>query len=282
MARRGLAPREVVVDGVRLRYVRGGRGETVVLLHGFASSLYTWSEVWPHLAARFDLVAPDLPAFGGSAIEPRVAARDYPKLVLRFLDAVGVRRASFVGNSMGGGLAVVMAASTPDRVDRLVLLDSMGYNLAPADRPGVLRLAGAPGLGEAADRLPLSRALVTLGLRQVFHDPGHVTPERVDEYLAPVRRAGAGAAMRALLRGTHALGLPEAIGSVVAPTLVIWGEDDRWIPVRDAARFAAAIPGARVVVLPACGHLPQEERPREVAALLSAFLSSPQGPTSDP
>ena len=94
---------------------------------------------------------------------------------------------------------------------------------------------------------------------------------RLDEYLAPLRRPGAAAAVRALLLGTDDLGFPEVVRRVHAPTLMIWGRYDTWIPARDAARFAADIPGARVVFVEA-GHLPQEERPPETAALIEEFL----------
>jgi len=156
-------------------------------------------------------------------------------------------------------------------VDRLVLIDAAGYNFKLADRPFVLRLAaGVPA--PLAEVLPL-RPLVTLALRQVFHDDRLVTPERLAEYLAPLRRPGAAAAVRALLLGTDDLGFPEVVRSVHAPTLVIWGRYDTWIPARDAARFAADIPGARVAFVEA-GHMPQEERPAETAALIEEFLSA--------
>ena len=121
-----------------------------------------------------------------------------------------------------------------------------------------------------AEALPL-RPLVTLSLRQVFHDDRLVTPERVAEYVAPLRRPGATAAVRGILLDTDALGFPGIVHSVRAPTLILWGRYDEWIPVRDADRFAADIPGARVALMDA-GHMPQEERPAETAALIEDFL----------
>jgi pimeloyl-ACP methyl ester carboxylesterase len=116
------------------------------------------------------------------------------------------------------------------------------------------------------------RPLVRFGLVQVFHDDSKVTPERVEEYLAPMARPGARAAVRAVLRGSEAFGLPGVLREVRAPTLVIWGADDAWIPLRDADRFVRDIRGARKVVLERCGHVPQEERPVELARLVGEFL----------
>jgi pimeloyl-ACP methyl ester carboxylesterase len=121
-----------------------------------------------------------------------------------------------------------------------------------------------------AEALPL-RPLVTLSLRQVFHDDRLVTRDRVAEYVAPLRRPGAAAAVRALLLDTSGLGFPGIVRGVRSQTLIVWGRYDAWIPVRDVDRFTADIPGARVALLDA-GHMPQEERPAETAALIEAFL----------
>jgi pimeloyl-ACP methyl ester carboxylesterase len=102
-----------------------------------------------------------------------------------------------------------------------------------------------------------------------------VTRERVAEYLAPLASPGTFAALRSLgssLEG-RASQVEDALGRIAAPTLVVWGADDRWIPPAHADRFVSAIPGARKVVIPACGHVPQEERPAEVGRLLLEFLS---------
>ena len=272
IAKAGLVPQFESVDGVRLRYVRAGTGPAVVLLHGFASSIFTWRDVLPELARGHDVVAVDLPNSGGSAIRPDLPPAAYPRLVIGLMDRLGLGRASLVGNSLGGGIAVLVAAQHPEHVDRLVLIDSVGYNLAAKDRPWVLRAAGAPPLARLLEALPVRRAVVTLALRQVFFDDRLVTADRIDEYVAPLLRPGAVAAGQALLAGSGDMGFPGVVAQVRAPTLVIWGREDRWVPVEDADRFLADIPGARKAVIEGCGHLPQEERPAEVLKLLEDFL----------
>jgi pimeloyl-ACP methyl ester carboxylesterase len=272
MAGAGLAPRFEAVDGVRLRYVRAGAGPAVVLLHGFVSSIVTWRDVIPALARGHDVVAVDFPNFGGSAVRPDLPPAAYPRLVSGLMDRLGLARASLVGNSLGGGMAILVAAHHPERVDHLVLIDSVGYNLAPRDRPWLLRAAAYPPLARLTEALPVRRAIVTLALRQVFFDDRLVTRERIDEYVGPLLRPGAVAAAQLLLGRGDDMGLPAAVARVRAPTLVIWGRQDAWVPVEDADRFLGDIPGSRKAVLEACGHLPQEERPADVLRLLDGFL----------
>jgi pimeloyl-ACP methyl ester carboxylesterase len=113
LAAAGLEPREVVVDGRRLRYVRTGEGSAVVLVHGFGSSLYTWKDVLPGLAGSHDVVALDLPGFGGSDQPEDLRLEDFPRGVLGLMDALSLERAALVGNSLGGATAAVWRASTP-------------------------------------------------------------------------------------------------------------------------------------------------------------------------
>src|SRR6185503_11205248 len=100
------------------------------------------------------------------------------------------------------------------------------YNFAPRDRPWLLRVVGAARAGPLLERLPVQRRMVNLGLRQVFQDDRLVTPDRVDEYVTPVRRPGAVRALGALLAATDDLGLPGIVETVPAPTLVLWGRED--------------------------------------------------------
>jgi pimeloyl-ACP methyl ester carboxylesterase len=269
----GIEPRFDTVRGHRIRYLRSGSGSAVVLLHGFASSVYTWRDVLPALARDHDVLALDFPGFGQSDQPPDLDAGEFPDVVISLMDRLGISRAAVVGNSLGGATAVGVAATRPDRVSALVLLDSAGFNLDAKDRPWLLRAMGGR-TGKALERLPIRGRLLRVGLRQVFYDPALVTQERFDEYLAPLVRPGAIEAMRGLLlaRARQSSAFREQVTAVRAPALVIWGREDRWIPVEQADLFTAAIPGARKVVLDRCGHLPQEERPGEVLRLLAEFL----------
>ncbi|MBI3932675.1 MAG: alpha/beta fold hydrolase [Acidobacteria bacterium] len=276
MAAAGLTPRHESVAGLRVRYVRKGAGPAVVLLHGFGASLYTWKDLIPALAPRHDVVALDFPGFGGSQAPPDLAWDLYPRVVLGLMDRLGVPRAALVGHSMGGAVAVMTAAQQPERVERLVLLDSAGFNLRAADRPFLIRLAGSAPAAALVQRFPVRRLLVRTGLRQVFHDDSRVTPERVEEYLAPLARPEALPAIRSLVAsGSEAMAerFVGLLGRLHVSTLVVWGREDTWAPVAHASRFGEAIPGSRTVILDGCGHMPQEERPEDTARLLSGFLA---------
>ena len=281
MAQAGVEPLYETIDGLRLRYVRKGEGPPVLLLHGIASSLYTWKDVLPALAAHHDVIAMDFPGFGDSAIPAPASGERTLRSVVGLMDRLGIARASVVGNSLGGAIAVALAARHSDRVDRIVLIDPAGYNFAPSDRPFLLRVAGAIP-APVLEALPV-RPMVAVGLRQVFHDDSLVTPDKIAEYVAPMRRPGASGALHGLLLGTDDLHFPGVIREVRVPTLILWGRYDTWIPPRDADRFAADIPGARVLMMEA-GHMPQEERPAETAArveeFLGAELSAPARPAS--
>jgi pimeloyl-ACP methyl ester carboxylesterase len=273
LARDGVEARVLDAAGWRVRYVRKGAGPPLVLLHGFASSLYTWSDVLPELARDHDVIALDFPGHGGSEIRPQLGAEDWVRVASAVADGLGLERFDLVGHSLGGAVAAVTAARRPERVRHLVLIDAAGFNLAPGDRPVLLKALGlvSPRL---LDALPLRRPAIALGLRQVFQDDSRLTRERVDEYVAPLLRPGASAALRSLLGSRDTLGVPALVGTIRSPTLVIWGRHDRWIDVSQADRFVAAIPGARKVVLEECGHMPHEERPVQVAKLLLEFLAA--------
>jgi pimeloyl-ACP methyl ester carboxylesterase len=270
----GVEPRFESLDGLRVRYVRAGSGPTVVLIHGISSSIYSWKDVLPALARDHDVIALDLPGFGRSDQPANLNAAIYPRVVLGLMDRLGVARASLVGHSLGGAVAVLVSGEAPDRVERLALLDAAGFNLAPSQRPVLLRVAAAVP-APVLERLPTRPVLLRLGLRQVFFDPAHVTPERFNEYLAPLQRPGAMTAFRSLLVSggfASAEDFARRAGQIHVPTLVVWGAEDRWVAPSDADRFAAAIPGARKVMFPECGHMPQEEKPAELITLLRDFL----------
>lgn len=274
LAEAGVKDMFAVVDGVRVRYVRRGQGPAVVLLHGFASSIYTWKDVLPGLAAGHEVIALDLPGFGASDQPSDLSFETCHRVAIGLMDQLGIPRASVVGHSLGGAVALVIAARQPERVDRLVLIDAAGFNLRLEDRPTLVRVSSHPAAEAFFTRLPVRRLFVTIGLRQNFFDDRKVTPERVDEYLVAAARPGTLAAIRSLAASSTLApeDVEQMLGEVRAPTLVVWGDHDEWIPLAHADRFAAGIAASRKVVVRECGHMPQEEKPAETLELLLEFL----------
>ncbi len=200
LARAGLEPRFAQVDGLRLRYVRAGRGSPVLLLHGFSSSLYTWREVLPGLALRHDVVALDFPGFGGSEIPADLSPERLRRAALGLARQLELRRPAVVGHSMGGAVAAALSTDPELAPTRVAVIDAATFAMGPETRPRMVQLMSRPIVAGLLDLLPLRRLTALMALREVFDDDRHVTPELVDEYVAPARRPGFTAAMLSLLR----------------------------------------------------------------------------------
>ena len=273
LARAALTPHTARIGRFDVRYVRRGQGPSVILIHGLASSIYTWAGVIGPLAETFDVIALDLPGFGASSQPDDLSFDDYQGTVVGLMDALSIQKAHFVGNSMGGAVTLIMAARERDRVDHVVILDSAGFSLRPDERPFVVRLLASEVAGVLAEHLPVRRLLTAATLRYLIQDDTRVTPERVDEYVAPILRRGALASARSLLLSRLDDRFVADLSAIQAKTLVLWGRFDPWLPESHADGFVAKIKGARKVVLET-GHLPQEEKPAEVARLIKDFVTS--------
>ena len=263
------------VDGVRLHYVEAGQGEPVVLIHGLNASTFSFRYTIPELAQSYRVVALDLQGFGYSE---RPAGADYSltalaEQVARVMERLGIERATVVGHSMGGAVAMRLAIGFPERVARLVLVNSATDRLLGRG----LRLSRLvqPVMPIAALFALQRRAFRRRALRLAVHDPAHVTPEVVEGSFRPRRVKGTLRALGAWLvdRGRDEPLAPERIAQ---PTLVLWGEHDRWLPPAEGEELARAIPNARLVLVPSSGHLPLEEQPNFCNRALLDFLRSPE------
>ncbi|HEX9611591.1 MAG TPA: alpha/beta hydrolase [Gemmatimonadales bacterium] len=258
------------VDGTRLRMVDTGRGSPVVFLHGFGASLYTWRKTLAPVAAQgYRVIAIDNRGFGFSDKPARgYGNAAYARLVVALLDSLGVSSAVLVGHSMGGAIAAEVALAHPDRVRGLVLIAGAGYGIR---WPASLKLARWPVLGRVATALR-GRWITGRLLRSTYADPSRVTERDVDQYYAPVPEADYGRALRGVLREFRFDSLVGRLGAIEAPTLVLWGAEDRWIPLSTGRRLASELPRAAFVVIPNAGHASPDEAPDEVNRFLIAFL----------
>jgi pimeloyl-ACP methyl ester carboxylesterase len=272
---------EVKGQIVHLRDV-GPRGDPapLLLLHGTGASLHTW-EGWTAVLARSRrVISVDLPGFGltgpftgapGGYAADDYRGDTYARFVLDLMDTLRVPRAVIVGNSLGGEIAWRTAALAPQRVDRLVLLDATGYAFAPGSVPLGFQVAALPVLGRIGEHL-LPRALVAQSVQSVYGDPSRLTDPVIDRYFELTLRDGnrraLGLRMQQLEMGAHA----DRLKALTQPTLVLWGGRDRLVPPDNAKRFAADIPGARVVVFDDLGHVPQEEDPARTVRPVLEFL----------
>lgn len=273
----------VQVDGARVHYQEFGEhsNPTLILIHGYTASLYVWKTVAPMLADEgFRVVALDLLGFGYSE---KPSWFDYSitsqaRVVARFMNLLGIGRATIAGSSYGGAVAATLALDYAERVEKLVLIDAVA-NDALKNHP-VLKLAALPGLGEAlAPFLIDSRLYQRHRMRGTLAPTNHdlITDERVDGILRPLTAADAHHSLLATSRNWHAARIEQDAHLINQPTLIIWGEDDRVIPVDDGHRLHASILNSRLVVFRHCGHVPQEEKSELFTDVVSEFCHDRKG-----
>jgi pimeloyl-ACP methyl ester carboxylesterase len=274
-----IEPQTLTLHGRSVRYAEAGSGPLLLLIHGMAGTCETWGSVLEPLALRHRVIAPDLPGHGASA--PGAGDYSIGSLAAGLRDlllALGHERATIVGHSLGGGIAMQFAYQFPDATERLVLVASGG--LGPEVNP-VLRAAALPGADMfiAATAAPgrlagsvLARALSAVGLR-----PSPELAEFARGYGSLAdgeRRAAFLATLRAVvdMQGQRILAGDRLYLSEGVPTLIVWGANDRVIPADHADRAHAKMPGSRLEVFDGVGHMPQLEAPGRFVATLERFL----------
>jgi pimeloyl-ACP methyl ester carboxylesterase len=251
----------------------------ILLVHGTASSLHTWQGWAEGLRDQRRVIRFDLPGFGltGPNRQDNYTIERYVLFVRAVADRLGIDRFVIAGNSLGGEIAWMTAATLPERVDRLILVDAAAYP------PQSIGLKQKVPLGFRVARIPLVRDLVRSllprrvvedSLRELYGDAAKVTPDLVDQYSDMARRAGNREALvRRFEEGNAGVDLG-LLKQVKAPTLILWGGQDRLLPPALGERIAREIPHARLVVFPGLGHLPQEEDPQQTLPVVRRFLAS--------
>ncbi|PYP17665.1 MAG: hypothetical protein DMD52_04680 [Gemmatimonadetes bacterium] len=260
----------VRIGDARIRYVDAGTGTPVIFIHGLGASMYAWRKTLaPVMAAGFRVVALDLLGFGSSD-KPAHGYTNaaYAHLVVALMDSLDLPDAVLVGHSMGGEIAAEVAIAFPARVRGLVLIGAAGLGTR---EPVLFRVARWRGVGPLMLAFR-GRGLVARLLRSTYADPGKVTESDVDQYYAPAAEAEYGRALRGVLREFNFGGLEGRLEAIRAPTLVLWGEADRWIPIALGRALAAQLNRSAFLSVPHAGHSVQEEAPDEVNRLLIKFL----------
>ena len=262
----GIKPRDIEVAGRRLRYLDLGEGNgvPVLLVHGFGADLNTWMFTQPALAATRRAVALDLPGHGGSVKD--VGAGDAESLTDAVEGALGafrIERVHLVGHSMGGAIAALAALRRPERVASLTLIASAG--LGPEINGSFI-----VGFVHASRR---REAVEVLGL--LVDDPALVSRAMVEDVLRYKRLDGVAPALAKIAEawfggGRQSLDLTGRIGTLTMPVQLVWGRNDRIIPVAHGEALAARLP---VHILDAAGHLPHMEKAGEVNRLIERFIS---------
>ncbi|MCC7258522.1 MAG: alpha/beta hydrolase [Gammaproteobacteria bacterium] len=266
------AMRFLHIDGVRIHYRDEGSGPVVLLLHANFSSLLAWDPWVEALADRYRVVRFDFPAFGLTGPDPSgdYSNRRTVALTEKFVDALGLRRFTIAGTSLGGSIALRFAADHPERIERLILLN-----------PGILegRAMAQSGtrLPETADilRYITPRALVAYLLRSRAGNPALITEEHIDRWYDLWMREGNRAAILARLRAYDGGNVAGVVGRVRAPVLILWGDANPQTPPEQASELAAMLTAAasvRLLTYPGVGHPALEEAGERIGRDVRAWL----------
>ena len=282
------AERYVESKGLRARFLAAGEtGPPVVLIHGLGASAEIWSANLSALSERHRVYAPDLPGFGRTEKPGWMdySPTAYSRFLLDFLAAIGIGRASLVGHSLGGGVALRAVLDDPGCAERLVLVSSAGLG---RDVSLPLRVASLPWF----DRVFFKPSLEVFihFLHRLVYDPGTVTPGFARLYYDLFFQPGSIRAFTGILRAIATLrgarpgvlgAIREGLVTIAVPTLILWGRQDRILPVRQGIDAAGRIPGARLHIFERCGHMPNIEYPDEFNRIVLEFLQQDRGPGNE-
>jgi pimeloyl-ACP methyl ester carboxylesterase len=277
--------RWTVVDGQAINTIELGTEkaqstQTLIFFHGLSGCWANWLEQLPVFAEDHRVIAVDLPGFGASPMPTgEISMAGYARLLDGLLGSLSVDAATVVGNSMGGFIAAELAISVPQRVERLVLISAAGISthgnrdatralptLRRMER--ILEMTGGWAASKS-DAVARRMRLRDAALNVVVRHPGRLPAALAAEQIRGAGKPGFLQALEAVLDYP----VRERLGEIACPTLVVWGDRDRLIPVADADVFAELIPNSRKVIFEDTGHMSMMERPAAFNALLRDFLA---------
>jgi pimeloyl-ACP methyl ester carboxylesterase len=280
---------ELEIHGQRVCFSTGGEGPALVLIHGITATSRTWREVLPRLAEHHTVLAPDLLGHGESA-KPRgdYSLGAYASGVRDLMTALGIDKASVIGHSLGGGVAMQFAYQFPERLERLVLVSSGGLGrevhlmLRLVALPGaefVLPLIVAQPLRDAGERV--AGALAKLGLR-AGPDLEEIALGFASLGDTEARQAFVHTARSIIDIGGQRVSAADRLYlAEQVPSLLVWGERDRIIPVQHGREARRLMPGSRLEVFPETGHFPHRGDPQRFVELIGEFVAETKPATVD-
>lgn len=273
----------VEVDGLRVHCLKAGEGDVpVLLLHGggYDSASLSYKHGIGPISEHHRVFAPDWPGYGKSdKPEMEYSTEYYVGFLGRLMDALGLEKASLVSISMGGAIALGFSLRSPQRVDKLVLVDSYGLGGEVPGGVASYALVRLPLLNKLVwAALGRSRRLVRASLQTVVYDPRAVTENLVDEIYQLAKKPGVGQAWRSWQKneiGWEGLrtNFVERLHALAVPTLILHGAEDTYVPVAWARRAHARIKDSELHIFPRCGHWLTLERPGEFDSAVLEFLA---------
>jgi pimeloyl-ACP methyl ester carboxylesterase len=266
-------------EPLQLHYETYGEGTPIIFLHGLGGTLYTWRHLVRPLTPHYRLILFDLKGAGKSPkpFDDKYSMFDQAELIYRFIRQNDMRDVALVGHSFGGGVALLVALKlsqqNPSRLSRLILIDTVSY---PQKLPGVIRMLRMPLVGWLGLYLIPDKTKVQNMMESMYYDDSKINPADVEAYAAPLAFPGAKYALRQTARQIIPDNIDEIIGTyprIKVPTLIIWGREDKIIPLENGIRLHHAISTSQLVVIERCGHDPPDERPKELMEVIREFLA---------
>ena len=263
---------------VNLYYEEQGKGPPILLLHGFGTSTYTWRHITPELARTHRVIAVDLKGFGQSdkPFDERYSVLDQAELIAQLIEDKDLRDLTIVGHSFGGGVALRLALDANTRlggrIARLVLLNSIAYQ---QQIPVFFRLLEVPLVSQVGVRMVPPEMQTRVALQIAYHDDSKIDPEEVEIYAAPLKTA---AGKHAIVQSARQIvpkdidTLPERFKTIALPTLILWCDHDRIVPLDVGLKLRRTLPNSTLRLIEGCGHMPQEEQPEATLRLLKGFI----------
>jgi pimeloyl-ACP methyl ester carboxylesterase len=270
--------------GLNVHYRDEGKrdGRVLVLIHGSNASLHTWEPWVKILGDDYRIISMDLPGHGLTGVNPAGVYDNasYVGVVNDLLTKLSITKAVIGGNSMGGGVSWMFALAHPEKTEALLLVDAGGQPQAKSgDLPIGFRLMRTPVIKEAA-RLIAPRSIFESSIKNTMSVQSKIDDALIDRYWELNRFPGNREATmkRFSDAGSRNYGTRKRLATIKVPVMIMWGEEDKLIPVSSARWFADAIPGAKLIVYPKVGHIPMEEIPERSAADVKAWLSALPAP----
>jgi pimeloyl-ACP methyl ester carboxylesterase len=265
----------IQIDDMNIHYKDEGKGPVLILLHGVCASLHTWDGWVDRLKGHYRILRLDIPGFGltGPPTDPSVNTKDGAvNLFEKIVNEMKLEKFYLVGNSLGGYIAWNYTLKNPEKVEKLILIDSVGFE---QKLPGIIAFASNPVIRPFA-RYTMPRFLIDMSVNQVFGDKSKVTEELKDRYFELLMREGnKGGTVDVFteFRRMNNKDISTGIKDIKPPTLVMWGTKDEWIPFKYFEHWKRELPNAKFIQYEGAGHTPMEEIPDITARDAHLFLS---------
>jgi pimeloyl-ACP methyl ester carboxylesterase len=272
-----VAGKFVQINSNKIRYIDAGSGVPLVFIHGFGSSIFSWRKNLDPISKHHRVCAPDLPGFGYSdkPLDADYTIDAYADFIIQFMDKLQIKKAVLVGHSLGGGIALLASLKYPSRVRALILLDTEAYPIKP---PLMLTVAKMPGIRSFIHRA-IGEWVIRISLKRAYYDHTLITDRLVDEYYRPFLTENGKVIPIKVLQAMDfekLKQLPRRYRRIRKKILIVWGQEDRISRIHLAHKLKKDLRNSRLMIIPASGHLVQEEKPEAVNRAIIGFISRVQ------